>query len=50
VPVEEAPRRAGDPPVLIASNERAARLLDWRPTRGLATMIEDAWSFEQSRH
>jgi len=47
VPVVEADRRAGDVAVLIASNERAASLLGWRPTRDLTTMIEDAWRFEQ---
>jgi UDP-glucose 4-epimerase len=47
VPVVEAERRAGDVAVLIASNEKAASLLGWRPTRDLTTMIEDAWRFEQ---
>lgn len=28
---EDAPRRAGDPPVLIARAERILRVLDWRP-------------------
>lgn len=37
-------RRAGDPPVLVASNERAAERLDWRPRRGtLEEMIGSAW-------
>lgn len=49
VPVVDAPRRAGDPAVLIASNERAAQLLGWKPTRDLAAMIDDAWRFEQVR-
>ena len=48
VPVVEAPRRAGDPPVLVASNERARELLGWAPTRDLAAMVEDAWRFEQN--
>jgi UDP-glucose 4-epimerase len=43
VPVVEAPRRAGDPPVLIASNAKAAQFLGWRPTRSLAAMVDDAW-------
>jgi UDP-glucose 4-epimerase len=47
VPVVESPRRAGDVAVLIASNEKAANLLGWRPTRELSTMISDAWRFEQ---
>ena len=47
VPVDEAPRRAGDPPVLVASNEYAASLLGWRPARDLTAMVADAWRFEQ---
>jgi UDP-glucose 4-epimerase len=35
--------------VLIASNAKAAELLGWQPTRDLATMIADAWRFEQRR-
>jgi UDP-glucose 4-epimerase len=43
-------RRAGDPPVLVASNERAAELLGWHPRRGsLAEIIESAWRWRQ-RH
>jgi UDP-glucose 4-epimerase len=48
VPVTEAPRRAGDPPVLVASNDRARELLGWTPTRDLRAMVEDAWRFEGS--
>jgi UDP-glucose 4-epimerase len=48
VPLVEAPRRAGDPPVLVASNELAGELLGWAPTRDLRTMVEDAWAFEQA--
>jgi UDP-glucose 4-epimerase len=45
VPVKEVGRRAGDPPVLVASNERAASVLGWRPARNLERMIADAWEF-----
>ncbi|HZD30329.1 MAG TPA: UDP-glucose 4-epimerase GalE, partial [Candidatus Angelobacter sp.] len=31
IPVREMPRRAGDPAVLIASSEKARRLLGWNP-------------------
>ena len=48
VPLTEAPRRAGDPPVLIASNDRARELLGWTPVRDLHAMVEDAWRFEQA--
>jgi UDP-glucose 4-epimerase len=44
------PRRAGDPPVLVASNERAAQLLGWHPARGtLEAMIGSTWTWTQ-RH
>jgi UDP-glucose 4-epimerase len=49
VPVVEAPRRAGDPPVLVASNHKAADVLGWRPARELTAMIDDAWRFEQAQ-
>ncbi len=49
VPVIESDRRAGDPPVLIASNDRARELLGWSPELGLDRMVGDAWEFEQSR-
>ena len=47
VPVVEAPRRAGDPPVLIASNAKAERILGWTPTLDLHQMAADAWTFTQ---
>ncbi|MCW2631041.1 MAG: galE [Pseudonocardia sp.] len=41
-----APRRPGDPAVLVASNDRARAELGWRPERAeLATIVEDAWRF-----
>jgi len=37
-------RRPGDPPVLVASNDRAAQVLGWRPRRGsLDEMVGSAW-------
>src|SRR5690606_11309272 len=35
LPVVEAPRREGDPPALVASNERAGTGLGWSPQRDL---------------
>jgi UDP-glucose-4-epimerase GalE len=43
--VEHAPRRPGDPPVLVASNDRARRVLDWRPQRRLDDIVADAWAW-----
>jgi len=46
VPEVAAPRRAGDPAVLVASAERARRRLGWRPTRDdLRGIVADAWRF-----
>jgi UDP-arabinose 4-epimerase len=47
-----APRREGDPPVLIGSGVRAETLLGWRPTRSaLETQIAAAWNWmKMSRH
>jgi UDP-glucose 4-epimerase len=40
------PRRAGDPPVLVASSEKVRRELGWRPKRErLETIIESAWKW-----
>ena len=41
-------RRPGDPPVLVASAEKIADDLGWRPERTLAEMIESAWTFMQA--
>lgn len=48
ISVVEAANRPGDPAVLIASNERARTELGWMPSRDLATMVTDAWTF--ARH
>jgi UDP-glucose 4-epimerase len=46
IPVVESPRRAGDPARLVASHERAVKVLGWRPERGdLAGIVESAWRF-----
>ena len=48
--VTVAPRRAGDPPVLVASAERAAVLLGWHPAHpDLLAMVASAWAWRQ-RH
>jgi UDP-glucose-4-epimerase GalE len=47
VAVTEAPRRAGDPPALIANPRRAEKVLEWRARRDLAAMVEDAWRWHR---
>ena len=51
IPVEECPRRAGDPAILVASSEKIARELGWRPRcSGLDAIISDAWQWHQVRY
>ena len=45
IPVEETARRAGDPPVLVASSDRIRNELSWVPQKPkLEDMIGDAWT------
>lgn len=44
IAAEDAPRRAGDPAVLVASAARARTLLGWQPAHtDLAGIVRDAW-------
>jgi UDP-glucose 4-epimerase len=47
IPVKVAPRRPGDPAVLVASSEAITAALGWRPEHDLRSMIADAWAFAQ---
>lgn len=49
IPVIHAERRAGDPAALIASSDRARRLLGWEPHRtSLRDIIASAWQWRQA--
>jgi len=49
IPVKEGPRRAGDPPSLVASSERIIRDLGWKPQYpAIETIIETAWRWHKS--
>lgn len=47
--VETAPRRAGDPAVLVADSTKAQKVLGWQPEYSLSRIIETAWNWEQNR-
>lgn len=48
IPHAIAPRRPGDPPILIASPGRAREVLGWAPARSsLREMIGSAWAWRQ---
>ena len=45
-----APRRAGDPAVLIGSSEKAQKVLGWRPRYGdIETIVSHAWQWLKKR-
>ena len=49
IPHTVGPRRAGDPPVLVASNARARSVLGWEPRRStLDAMIGSAWAWRRA--
>lgn len=45
---EEAPRRPGDPAMLVASSRLAMDTLGWLPKARLADIIESAWKFHKT--
>jgi UDP-glucose 4-epimerase len=46
--VRESPRRAGDPPMLIARADRIRSQLNWQPRLDdLDTIVRSAWNWEQ---
>ena len=45
IPAEDAERRAGDPPVLVAKADKANEVLNWKCEHDLTSMIESAWKF-----
>ncbi len=51
IPVEECPRRPGDPAVLIASSEKIGAELGWKPEySSLDEIIDSAWKWQQIRY
>ncbi|RDS81668.1 UDP-glucose 4-epimerase GalE [Dyella monticola] len=49
IPYEYAPRRAGDPAVLIASSNKAREFLDWVPAvTDIGDIVETAWRWHRA--
>jgi len=49
IPAKISPRRAGDPAQLIASSEKAKKILGWKPEHAsLEEIITTAWKWHQS--
>ena len=50
IATRQAPRRPGDPPMLVAASELIRAELGWEPRKPeLSQMIGDAWRFAQAR-
>lgn len=50
IPAQIGKRRPGDPSILIASSEKAKRILNWQPTHtSIEKIISDAWNWHK-RH
>ena len=51
IEVIEEPRRPGDPAVLVASSEKIAAELGWRPEfNQMDAIVETAWTWHQQRY
>ncbi|MBP7829561.1 MAG: UDP-glucose 4-epimerase GalE [Kiritimatiellae bacterium] len=49
IPVNQAPRRPGDPPRLVAAARKAAAVLGWKPKYpDLRTILQHAWAWHQA--
>ncbi|MBF0454267.1 MAG: UDP-glucose 4-epimerase GalE [Magnetococcales bacterium] len=49
--VEEAPRREGDPPVLVSDSSHIFQDLGWKPRYSdIQSLVETAWRWHQNRH
>ena len=47
-PVQDGPRRPGDPPVLVADPARVRREFAWSPRHGLGAVVRTALAWERS--
>ncbi len=49
IPVNESPRRAGDPPRLVAASDKIRSTLGWAPKKpGIEEILADAWGWHQA--
>ena len=51
IKVVESDRRAGDPPMLVGSSDKARKILGWKPQYAdIQDIISHAWQWHQRRH
>ena len=46
IPLKICERREGDPPILIADNQKAKQVLNWTPKRTLQNSVESAYNWQ----
>lgn len=49
LPIQIAPRRLGDAPILVSDNAKALTELGWSPSRDLDAILASAWRWHRSR-
>ena len=50
IPAVDAPRRGGDPAVLVASSEKIRQVLGWEPKRSdIESIVRSAWDWHKRR-
>lgn len=47
IPLEQYPRRSGDPAILVADNSKAKQILGWEPKNNLIYSIKTAYEWEK---
>lgn len=47
IPAQVSARRAGDPPILVASSKKAETVLAWKPQYSLQDIISSAWQWHK---
>jgi UDP-glucose-4-epimerase GalE len=47
IPTRVAPRRLGDPPILVADASRAREVLNWKPSHTITNIIFSSWNWLQ---
>lgn len=51
IEIRAAPRREGDPPILISSSDKIKKILGWKlQYTDLASIIESAWNWYRKDH
>jgi UDP-arabinose 4-epimerase len=50
IPRDVVTRREGDPPILVASSEKAKQRLKWRPRKSLEEILQSAWDWHRKQN